>query len=121
MVLASPRLLGKIGPEIFSKVTPKACPCLVLDHGQDPGAMAPSLLCLAALGAAVDAAPFPFSCVSCVLGVSLMKPGSWQVMEGQALLCPCLSLRRHIFLTSYVNVCESEQSQGLQLPPPPLA
>lgn len=48
-----------------------------------------------------------------------MKPWSWQVMEGQALLCPCLSLRRHIFLTSYVNVCESEQSQGLQLPPPP--
>lgn len=45
-----------------------------------------------------------------------MKPWSWQVMEGQALLCPCLSLRCHIFLTSYVNVCESEQSQGLQLP-----
>lgn len=36
MVLASPRLLGKIGPEILSKVTPKACPGLVLDHGQVP-------------------------------------------------------------------------------------
>lgn len=37
MVLASPRLLGKIGSEMFSKVTPKACPLLVLDHGQGTG------------------------------------------------------------------------------------
>lgn len=41
MVLASPRLLGKIGSEMFSKVTPKACPLLVLDHGQGTGETIP--------------------------------------------------------------------------------
>lgn len=56
MVLASPRLLGKIGSEIFSKVTPKARPLLVLDHGQSPGETTPGLLCLP--GAAVGALHF---------------------------------------------------------------
>lgn len=98
MVLASPRLLGKIGSEIFSKVTPKAYPLLVLDHGQGPGETIPGLLCL--LGAAVGAAPFPFRCIPCVLGVSLMKPWSWQVMEGQALLCHASLYDAIFFLTS---------------------
>lgn len=119
MVLASPGLLGKIGSEILSKVTPKARPLLVLDHGQGPGEIIPSLLCLPALGAAVGAAPFPFSCVPCVLGVSLMKLWSWQVMEGQALLCPCLSLRRHIFFNELCKCLRVRRKSGPPAAPSP--
>lgn len=119
MVLASPRLLGKIGSEIFSKVTPKACPLPVLDHEQDPGETIPGLFCLPTLGAAVGAAPFPFSCIPCVLGVSLMKPWSWQVMEGQALLCPCLSLRRHIFFNELCKCLRVRTKSGPPAAPSP--
>lgn len=119
MVLASPRPLGKIGSEIFSKVTPKACPFLVLGHGQDTGETIPGRLCPPALGAAVGTAPFPFSCVPCVLGVSLTKPRSWQVMEGQALLCPCLSLRPPYFFNELCKCLPVRTKSGPPAAPSP--
>lgn len=48
-----------------------------------------------------------------------MRRQSWQVMEAK-LYCAHVSLYDAIFfLTSYVNVCQSVQSQGLQMSPPP--
>lgn len=103
----------------LSKVTHKACPLLVLGRGQGPGEAPPGLLCPPALGAAVEAAPFPPSFTPCVLGVSLMRLWSWQVMEGQALLCPCLSLRRHIFFNELCKCLRVRTKSGPPASPSP--
>lgn len=117
MVLASPRLLGKIGSEIFSKVTPKARSLLVLDHGQSPGETTPGLLCLP--GAAVGAAAFPSRCIPCVLGVSLRKPWSWQVMEGQALRLPVPLFTRPYFFNELCKCLRVRTKSGPQAVPLP--
>lgn len=119
--MSSLRHLGRSAQGPVQGHTKQCLPLLVLGTGQSPADRHTESLTLTRLHAARGSrTPLPS------LGYSLCPwrdpkeaPELAGDGKGEGLLCLCLSsLRRCIFLMSYVNLCWLEsESYGLQLPP----